>query len=295
MRKYLPQFEYVEPGSLAQALTMLSSLEGREGRVLAGGTDLVTSMREKGLRPSYVLALKNASKDLNYIQLDADSHVLRIGALTTIRSIESSTVLKKRFYPLVEAASQLGSYQVKNRATVGGNICNASPAADMVPSLMVLESELQLISSNGNRTVPIEKFFTGPGKSVIGKSELLKEILVKEPTGVFGASFLKVARKMTGCAIVNAASFVKLNGKTVEEARVALGSVAPVPVRARTVEHELKSRKIDELDMSRISNTVEKDISPIDDVRASLGYRKQLARTLVERSLELSIKRAMGE
>jgi carbon-monoxide dehydrogenase medium subunit len=295
MRKYLPQFEYIEPESLPQALTMLTSLEGRDGRVLAGGTDLVTSMREKGLRPSYVLALKNTSKDLNYIDFDAESHMLRIGALTTIHSIDTSNILKRRFYPLTEAASELGSYQVKNRATVGGNICNASPAADMVPPLMVLESELQLISSNGKRIVPIEKFFVGPGKSVLGKSELLKEMLVKEPVGNFGASFLKVARKMTGCAIVNVATFVKLNGRNVEEARVALGSVAPVPVRARTVERELKGKEIDHLDMSKISNTIEKDISPIDDVRASLEYRKHLARTLVERSLNMSIKRAMVE
>jgi len=295
MRKYLPQFEYIEPESLTQALTMLNSLESKDGKVLAGGTDLVTSMREKGLKPSYVLALKHISKDLNYIDFDAESHMLRIGALTTIRTIETSTVLEKRFYPLTEAASELGSYQVKNRATVGGNICNASPAADMVPSLMVLESELQLISSNGKRTVPIEKFFTGPGKNVIGKSELLKEVLIKEPPGIFGASFLKVARKMTGCAIVNVATFVKLNGKTVEETRVALGSVAPVPVRARTVERELKGKRIDDLDISKISNTVETDISPIDDVRASLAYRKHLARSLVERSLSISIKRAMTE
>jgi carbon-monoxide dehydrogenase medium subunit len=295
MRKYLPEFEYFEPKSLPQILMMLSSLEGRDGRLLAGGTDLVTSIREKGLRPNYVLTLRNVSKDLDYIDFDAESHVLRIGALTTIHSIETSTVLRKRFYPLTEAASELGSYQVKNRATVGGNICNASPAADMVPALMVLESELQLVSSNGERMVPIEKFFTGPGKSIIGKSELLKEMLVKEPVGNFGASFLKVARKMTGCAIVNVATFVKLDGRTVEEARVALGSVAPVPVRAGTVERELRGRGTDDLDTSKIADTVEKDISPIDDVRATLAYRKHLARTLVERSLDISIKRAMGE
>jgi carbon-monoxide dehydrogenase medium subunit len=295
MRKYLPQFEYIEPESLPQTLTMLSSLEGRDGQVLAGGTDLVTSMREKGLRPSYVLALRNVSKDLDYVEFDAESHMLRVGALTTIHSIETSSILKRCFYPLTEAACELGSYQVKNRATVGGNICNASPAADMVPSLMVLESELLLISSNGGRMVPVEKFFVGPGKSVIGKSELLKEIQVKEPVGSFGASFLKIARKMTGCAIVNVATFVKLNGRTVEEVRVALGSVAPVPVRARTVEREVKGRGVDDLDMVGISSTVEKDISPIDDVRASLDYRKHLARVLVERSLGISIRRAMGE
>jgi carbon-monoxide dehydrogenase medium subunit len=293
MRKYLPEFDYIEPRSLSEVLDALNSFK-QEVKVIAGGTDLVTAMREKGLKPKYILSFKNVRDELDYIEFDDKSQVLRIGALTTIHSIETSDILKGKFYVLREAAAQLGSYQIRNLATIGGNLCNASPAADMAPPLMALNSKLVLLSSGGEREIPVEGFFVGPGETILTNDEILKEIIVPEPTGMYGCSFLKISRRMIGLAIVNVATFVKLKDKRLEEVRISLGAVAPTPVRARNLEKELIGKEIDELDLSKVCETVEGDINPISDVRASLEYRKHLAKVLTARSLRISIERAMS-
>ena len=295
MKNYLPSFDYIEPLSLEEALEKLS-LFGEKAKLIAGGTDLVTAMREKGLRPKYVISMKNFMNALNRVEFDNKIQGLRIGALTTLaslaNSIESSDILRDRFYVLAEAATQIGSYLIRNRATIGGNLCNASPAADMAPAMMILKAEAVLLSRSAIRTVPIQDFFIGPGKTALGSNEMLKEILIPEPTGAYGCSFLKISRKMTGLAIANVATYVELDRGKLKEVRVALGAVAPTPVISRSLARELVGKEIDELNMTEICKKVEKDIKPISDVRASLEYRRKMAYVLTQRSLQVSIKRA---
>ena len=272
-------------------LELLSSLEG-EVKLLAGGTDLIPAMREKGLKPRYVVSLKNLARDLSYIKMDYRDgrRILRIGALTTIHSIEVSELIDRKFHVLREAASQLGTYQVRSRATLGGNLCNASPAADMATPLLALNSRLILLSIDGEREIPISEFFLGPGKTVLKENEILKEVIVEEPRS-FGSSFIKVGRKAVGLSIVNVACYIETVDGVVDNIRVALGAVAPTPVRATNLERELIGKKIDDIDLTEACKKVDGDIKPISDVRASEEYRRHLSRVLTERAVRTSLQR----
>jgi carbon-monoxide dehydrogenase medium subunit len=293
MRKYLPEFEYFQPSSLKDLLELLDTLEG-EVKLLAGGTDLIPAMREKGLTPRYLVSLRNLANDLSYIKMDYEDgkKVLRIGALTTIHSIEVSEALDEKFYILKEAASQLGTYQIRNRATLGGNLCNASPAADMATPLLALNSRLILLSLEGEREVPINEFFLGPGKTVLKRNEILKEVVVEEPRSL-GSSFLKVSRKAVGLAIVNVACYLELTNQVVDNIRIALGAVAPTPVRATSLEKELIGMRIDDIDLAEACKKIDEDIKPISDVRASEEYRRHLSRVLTERAVKISLERVV--
>jgi carbon-monoxide dehydrogenase medium subunit len=251
-------------------------------------------MREKGLTPRYLVSLRNLANDLSYIKMDYEDgkKVLRIGALTTIHSIEVSEALDKKFYILKEAASQLGTYQIRNRATLGGNLCNASPAADMATPLLALNSRLILLSLEGEREVPINEFFLGPGKTVLKRNEILKEVVVEEPRSL-GSSFLKVSRKAVGLAIVNVACYLELTNQVVDNIRIALGAVAPTPVRATSLEKELIGMRIDDIDLAEACKKIDEDIKPISDVRASEEYRRHLSRVLTERAVKISLERVV--
>jgi carbon-monoxide dehydrogenase medium subunit len=292
MRRTLPEFEYFAPPSLKDLLELLNSLE--KAKLLASGTDLIPAMREKGLTPKYVVSLKNLTKDLSYIKMDYENgkRVLRIGALTTIHSIEASETLGQKFYILKEAASQLGTYQIRNRATIGGNLCNASPAADMAIPLLALNSRLILLSIEGEREVPIKEFFLGPGKTILKSNEILKEVVIEEPKS-FGSAFLKVSRKAIGLAIVNVACYVELTNGVINDIRVALGAVAPTPVRATNLEKELIGKRINDVDITEACKKVDEDIKPISDVRASKEYRMHLSRVLTERAIRISLQRVV--
>ena len=292
MAKYLPEFDYIAPKSLAEAMEILHARVQAVGKTMAGGTDLVMAMREKELRPNYVVSLKNLGHDLEYVRLDPGSGTLRIGALTTVRSMETSALPDGRIQLLGEAASQLGSYQVRNRATLGGNICNASPAADLVPPLMVLEASLVLASSKGERSISIGDFFTGPGRTKIAKDEILKEIVVREMKGSWGASFIKISKRANALAVVNAATLVEIEGNTLRDVRISFGAVAPTPVRAGNVEKALRGASLSSLDLSKVHGELDRDIKPISDLRAGEAYRRHLAWVLLKRSLAASIGRA---
>lgn len=288
MRRLLPAFDYTEPNTLDAIPSSLSV----NSAVLAGGTDLIVFMREKGLRPAQVVSLRRLAPQLNYIRFDDKTNSLRIGTMATIHSIELSEMTKGKFFALSEAASQMGNGQIRNIATIGGNICTASPAADMVPPLIALGSTAVLLSIHGNRSVPVESLFLGPGKTVLRNGEILKEVSIPEHPGAWGCSFLKVSRKMSGCSIVNVAVFAALDGNRIAEARVVLGAVAPTPVRASTAEKELVGKATDDPRLPDYCKSVLDDIRPIGDVRAGVTYRQRLARVLAWRALAESIRRA---
>ncbi len=292
MRQYLPDFAYSRPKSLAQAIEFLNSNRARKVFLVAGGTDLLVAMRTKNLNPDCVVSLTNLSKGLSTIVFDSRTRKLKIGALATIHSLETNRLVTEKFPLLSEAASQLGDYQIRNRATIGGNICNASPAADTVPPLMVLDSHLAIVSWGRPHERRIDQFFVGPGKTVLSPRDILTGVVITEPRKPWGGSFLKVSRGSEGCSIVNVASFVRIEEGKIAEIRVALGSVAPTPVRAFHVENELAGTSVSE-GLPDSIQSVEEDIAPISDVRAEAGYRMHLSKVLVARSLKISVRRAL--
>ncbi len=285
-------FEYLEPLTIEEAVALLGKYGGK-AKVLAGGTDLVPLMKEKRLRPECVVSIRRIAA-LDYIRVNRDNG-LCMGAVTTIRSIEQSQQLLPRYGLICQAAKQLGSISVRNVATIGGNICNAVPSADMLPALIALSTATKLIGSTGERTVPLEDFFIGPGDTVLNTDELLAEIRVPPPPAHTAGVYIKYStRGGEDLALVGVAVLLTLDprNETCSEARVVLGAVAPIPIRARRTEEMLKGEKIGEGLAEKVAQTASEESSPINDIRGSVEYRREMikivARDAIIRAAELA-------
>jgi carbon-monoxide dehydrogenase medium subunit len=285
----LPEIEYVRVSELDEALRLLSRKE--DVKVLAGGTDLVVDMKIGRYRPKTVIDISGI-KDLRYIVDEGDK--VRIGALTRMQDIVESPVIREKLPVLAEAVSMLGSWQIRNMATVGGNLCNASPAADSAPPLLVHEARIKLASIEGTREIPITEFFVGPRKTAMYKTELLQEVIVPYDADFAKFySYVKLGRRNAfTLSVVAVATVLKVRDGVFEDVRISLNAVAPTPVRARSVESFLKGREVGGEAIEKASELVLNDISPISDVRASAEYRKHASKVLVKDTLLKALEKA---
>ncbi len=283
----IPEINYFRASTLEEALELLNKLESV--KVLAGGSDLLIDLKIRRYEVKNVVDISGI-KELNYIE-DRGEHVA-IGAATKLQDIVESPIIATKAPVLAEAVNEMASWQIRNVATIGGNLCNASPAADTAPPLLVLNAKLRLVSLEGEREVPITGFFLGPRKTVLRKGELLKEIVVPYERGA-GASFIKLGRRNAfTLSVVAVATLVKVRNGIFDDVRVALNSVAPKPVRAVSVEKFLKSREVSMSAIEEGAKRVLQDISPISDVRASADYRREMSAVLTKESLLRSLERA---
>lgn len=286
----LPRFEYLAPQTVAEACSLLSKY-GRTAKVIAGGTDLLVKMKERELAPQYVVGLKGIT-DLDYIDYD-DVDGLRIGALTSNDSIAGSMVIRERFGLLSEAAAKIGTPQIRNMGTIGGNLCNAAPSADTAPPLIALGARVKLVSPRGERVVPLEEFFTGPGETVLQTDELLTEIQVpRQIPGTRGVYLKLFPRGAVDIAAVGVAVLLIL-GKdgTCSDARMVLGAVAPTPVRATRAEAVIKGKPDKNEVIEKAAETASEEAHPISDVRCSAGYRREMVKVLTRRALVQCLRR----
>ena len=282
----IPHFNYYRVETLDEALELIDKLD--DFKVIAGGTDLVMDLRIGRYKPRNIVDISNI-RELDYIVDEGDK--IRIGALTKLQEILESPIVKTKAPVLAEAIYQMASWQIRNIATIGGNLCNASPAADTAPPLMVLEAQLKLASKTGTRTVPITEFFLGPRKTVLKKNELLTEIIIPYEKDV-GTSMIKLGRRNSfTLSVVAVAALVKVEDNKFKDVRVALNSVAPTPVRAKSVEKSLIDKEVTLENIEEAAKLVVNDISPISDVRASAEYRKEMSIILTRDSLIKSLER----
>jgi len=288
----LPPLEYYfQPKTVSDAISLLVS-HGEAAKILAGGTDLLVLMRSRALRPECIIDITRVP-GLDYISY-RDEDGLRIGALATLRAVELSKVVRDRYLVLYEAVQQMGSTQVKNMGTVVGNLCRASPSADTAPPLLVLEAEVRIAGPIETRIVPLEGFFIGPGETVLEYYEMVTEIMVPGLPADTGMAFLRATRVAADLAKVNVAAAVTVKNGACEDARIALGGVAPTPIRARKAEEVLKGEKLGDGVVQEAAEIAATEIRPIDDVRSSAEYRKELSKVLVRRAIRLSQQRAQG-
>jgi len=279
--------EYFKPTSVAEAIKLLEQY-GEKGWLLAGGTDLLV---EKD--PQVEVLIDITGLGLNYIK--SDSQGVRIGATTAFADIAASSILQKSPYNiLAQAARQIGTPQTRNVATIGGNICHAVPSADSAPALLVLGATLSVACSPGERSMEIVDFFLDVRKDALGSRELLTEIQLPALPAHTGTAFAKKGRVATAdLAVVNVAVRVTLTaGNTCQETLIALGAVAPVPLRAREAEAMLQGKEPQEELLEKVALRASEEIKPISDVRSSAEYRKTLSRVLVERALKEAVARA---
>jgi CO/xanthine dehydrogenase FAD-binding subunit len=252
----------------------------------------VVAIKQKGLRPSHVVSLKLLRDSLTYLRHDDRS--LRIGSMTTISSLIELLSSTRGFEGLLDGLRTIGSYQIRNTATIGGNICNASPAADSVPPLLVLGASLRIRGKEEERLVAIEEFFIGPGKTTLRRGDILEEIIIPSPPTHSGGAFVKLGRREgEDIAIASAAAYVELDGDSVSKARVALGSVAPFPIRAPRAEKLLLGR-ISDSKLTVVADRSSSECQPISDVRASEAYRRDAVRILTRSAIGLALQRAKG-
>ncbi len=277
-------FQYEAPQSLAELWSTLDL--GQDGtRFLAGGTDLLVKYKRKQLSVTRLVDIKNIP-DLQGVWLDA-ALGLRIGALTTLTDLAAHPLVNEHVPVLAAAASKMASAQVRNRATVGGNLCNAAPSADLAPPLLVLQARIKTLSAAGERELPLRHFFAGPGLSTLRPGELVSEVILPLPEGNTRAVYLKQGlRQAMDIAMVGVAVKLKLSGSLCEEAAIALGAVSPVPLRAESAEQYLKGRKLDAQSIAEGADLAAKEASPISDVRASALYRSQLVAALLKQGLQ---------
>ncbi len=273
-------FEHYAPDSIEELLEMLKSKPN--AKLIAGGTDLLLQMKQGTAQPETVISLKNV-EELRGFSVSKNGY--RLGAGMTLRGITRSNELTQNFPGLVYAAGVVASEQIRTLATLGGNICNASPSADMVPPLIALDAVVQLVSNQGQRDLSLSDFFKGPGESVLKSGEIMHSIFLPQPSG--NMIYSKHApRKFMDLAVVGVAvRLAKKNGK-INEARVALGAVGPVPFRAEKTEALLAGQTLTTELMLEAGEMAAGECVPIDDIRGSAWYRKRMVKVHVRRNLE---------
>jgi len=278
---YLPtlsSFDYLAPKTIKEACTLFSKYKGK-AKVIAGGTDLLLSMKRRKISPQYVVSIKGIP-ELDYIYYSHEDG-LKIGATATLQSIASFPIIKDKFGLLGTACNKIGIPQVRNMGTIGGNICNAGPSQDAIPALLVLDAKLKLVSLQSERVVSIDKFFTGPFQTVLDKAELLTEIQIPTPPPRTDGCYQWLT-KITEAdeSLVGVAVLMTLDTDSIcKDIKIGLCSVAPTPMRARRAEEMLRGKKLESKIIEQTAQVAAEETRP----RSRADYRRQMTSVLVKR------------
>ncbi len=286
-------FEYVPAKTVKEACDLLSKY-GEETKILGGGQSLVSLMKQDLVSPSYIIDIKEIS-DLDYIRYD-EKDGLRIGALTTHRSLETSAVVQDKFFMLAEMERTLASVPVRNWGTLGGNLAHADPASDLAPTLMALGAEVTVTGSNAERVISLDEFFIGYFETALRPDELLIEIHVPN-SGQGGGIYSKFAQRATDLAVVSVAThliFDPDNSDLCKDVRIVMGSVGPTPLRAKRGEDLLKGQTIDDTLIEEAARLSAEDAQPTTDINGSEEYKREIVHVLVRRTIKEAQARALA-
>jgi carbon-monoxide dehydrogenase medium subunit len=279
----LPRCEFLEPETIAEASIMLNK-GGGMASLIAGGTDLLVNMKKNLIKPVSLVSLASLS-ELNNINFN-ESDGLSIGSMVTVAKIAGSDTIKERFPALAAAAGKLGSLQIRNRATIGGNICSARPAADLIGPLMAYDATVTISDGTQERSEMLENIFIGPGETLISDDEILTGIHMNTPETHTGASYIKFCiRKSMEIPIVSVTSVLTFKDMVCTSARLVLGAVAPTFVRCPISEDLLTGQVITEEFALQTGQLTAGFCNPITDIRASADYRRHLVQILIGRSI----------
>jgi carbon-monoxide dehydrogenase medium subunit len=307
-------FDYLKPQTLQEALHLLDQ-HGEKSKLVAGGTDVMVMIKKGNLSPEVVVSLRGIS---GLDHLLCENGALRIGAMVTHRAVEKSERIRKEYSALSDAVDVLGTVQVRNVATIAGNICTAAPSGDTAPPLLVLGARVKLLSPEGQRTIPLEEFFKGPGETVVKDGEILTELVVPKPLPHTGSAYWKHKRRgaldlpMLGVSVLlslnkdriscgellRARSPVSSIFHALEkddlvcnEVRIALGVAGPTPMRAFKAESLLRGRKISDGLLDEVAETASEEARPRDSIRGEAWYRKEMVKVFVKRMAVTCIAR----
>ena len=287
-------FEYLAPHTIDEAVRLLAE-HAAKARPIAGGTDIVVQMKESATRFPYpqILIGLNRISELKGIEFNQAAG-LRIGAGVTMAEIAESPIVRERYPALTEGAGVVGSLQTMNMATIGGNLCNSAPSADTAPALLAFDAQAVIAGPSGRREIDLGALFAGPGETTLAPGELLAEVRLPPPAGPTGSAYRRhTPRKQMDIAVVGVAAVVTLGeGDRIESARIALGAVAPTPVRAPQAEASLAGQSASDEAYTRAAEIAAVECSPISDQRGTAEFRRHLVRVLTERMLRAAAARA---
>ncbi len=284
----MKSFAFFEPTTLAEASRLFAE---EHAQLLAGGTDLVIGMKAYTETPESVISLQKIP-GLAGITTEADNSI-SIGAMTKVREVELSEAIQQHHTALAEGATEIGSIQIRNLATIGGNIAHASPAADTVAGLLVADAQVDIASADGERSVPINELFTGPGQTVLAPGEIITRFRLPSPAA--GSHYIKhKIREVMDLAFIGVAAAVNLDNGTITDARIGLAAVAPTPIRATEAENLLKGNAPTAELLEQAGEAAAAASSPISDLRCSAEHRREMVDVLTQRTLQYALERANG-
>lgn len=289
----MQNFSYAKPHTIDEAIGILSE-HGSSARLLAGGTDLIIKMRAGALSPGMVIDTKHIP-ELSELSLTEDG--LLIGAAVSCRTIYEHPEIIKSYPALVDSTSLIGGIQIQGRASLGGNLCNAAPSADIIPTLIALGAEAQISGPGGDRSLPVEEFCTGPSENVLEEREMLVNVKIPAPQKNSGARFLRfIPRNEMDIAVANSAASVVLNpaGDQFVSARIAIGAVAPTPLFIEEAGNVLANKSISDENIHEAAMIAMNASQPINDMRGTVEHRKQLVKVLTVKAIHGAIDRAKG-
>ncbi len=311
----MKKFDYFRPKTFEEALTLLAKY-GEKAKLIAGGTDVIVMIKQKAMAPDVLISLQGIP-GLDQMKYNGS---LSIGPMVTHRAIEKSEVIRKNFSALADAVDYLGSVQIRNVATIGGNVCTAAPSADTATPLLVLGTQVKIKNLKEERTLPVEEFFKGPGESVLKTGELVKELSIPKPLPNTGSAYYKLQRRLAlDLPILGVSVLLSLDKDKVtcsdllctaspistilhkmeedeiicKDVRIALGVAAPTPMRALKAEALLRGKKLSDELLEEVANIASQEAQPRDTLRGEAWYRKDMVRVLVKRMAMKSIERVV--
>ena len=291
----LKWIDYSSPETLSEALGLLNNYQ-KDAGILAGGTDLIVKMRANRVNPTQVIDIK-AISELNQININSNNDLTIGSAIPCYKIYNNSEIMNLR-PELKDSASIIGGTQIQGRASLGGNICNAAPSADSVPLLIALGTTCNVQSINGERTIPLENLFSGPGQTVLEPNELLISITIPKKSNLSGANYIRfIPRNEMDIAVVGTGVSVIISDdkKKFESVRVSLASVGPTPIFVDGIDKEISGQEINDESIRVVSNIAKNASKPISDMRGTAEFRQHLCEVLTRRALITSIERAKGE
>ena len=307
----VPTFDYLHPDTLDEASSLLAQC-GKTARVMAGGTDILVKMKQRRLVPPYLINLKGVP-GLDYVRYE-EGEGLHIGALASIESLKSSMIVRTRFPMLHQAAAYMATVEIRNRATLVGNICNGSPSAETAPALIALGAEARIVGQAGKRSVAVEDFFVGPGSTVLGPGELVAEVFVPEPPPGSGGAYDKYSLRRMDVAVVGAAALVvpeqgpaaaggarggrpgdPVTPAIIDDIRIVLSAVAPTPIRVRGAEAVLRGKSPSLALIEEAARAAAEESRPITDIRGSAELRKTMVPIMTTRVILQALRAAKLE
>ena len=281
----MKSFEFFEPTTLAEASRLFAQ---EHAQLLAGGTDLVIGMKALTEMPQSVISLQ---KIAGLIGIARDAGGVSIGAMTKVRDIEVSEEIQNGYTALAEGAAEIGSIQIRNLATLGGNIAHASPAADTVAALLALDAQVDIASADGERSVPINALFTGPGQTVLTAGEIITQFRLPSPAS--GSHYIKhKIREVMDLAFIGVAAAVDMDDGAITSARIGLAAVAPTPIRAPEAEELLAGNSLTDTLLAEAGEAAAAACSPISDLRCSAEHRREMVDVLTRRTVKEAVARA---